>query len=71
MQLWHFCNCNNFNNSFISQVQGFQVYLYDNPDPFSPYRPGETTVEKIKGNVSVFLGIPYATPPVRDGRFKV
>ncbi|KAK6618095.1 hypothetical protein RUM44_002537 [Polyplax serrata] len=59
-----------FVTTSYGQIQGFQVYLYDTPDPYSQYRPGETPVEKIKGNVSVFLGIPYATPPVRDGRFK-
>lgn len=51
-------------------MQGFKVHLYDNPDPYSLYRPGSTPVEKIMANVSVFLGIPYAMPPVFDGRFK-
>lgn len=49
----------------------FQVYLYDNPDPDSGYRPWLTPVERIQGEVSVFLGIPYARPPVLEGRFKV
>nr|XP_018906011.1 PREDICTED: acetylcholinesterase [Bemisia tabaci] len=52
------------------QIQGFKVFLYDNPDPKDGYRPGMTPVEHIKGNVSVFLGIPYALPPIGDGRFK-
>lgn len=49
----------------------FQVYLYDNPDPNSGYRPWLTPVERIQGEVSTFLGIPYARPPVLEGRFKV
>ncbi|XP_046672801.1 neuroligin-2 isoform X2 [Homalodisca vitripennis] len=52
------------------KVQGFKVYLYDDPDPRSGYRPGQTPVERIKSNVSVFLGIPYALPPVKEGRFR-
>ncbi|XP_063220392.1 neuroligin-2 [Bacillus rossius redtenbacheri] len=52
------------------QVQGFKVYLYDNPDPKVGFRPGQTPVERIQGEVCVFLGIPYATPPVLEGRFK-
>lgn len=55
----------------VGQIQGFKVYLYDNPDPRSGYRPGRTPVERIMGNVSVFLGIPYALPPDKEGRFKV
>lgn len=51
-------------------VQGFQVYLYDNPDPNSLYRPGAEFIEKIQGVSSAFLGIPYAQPPVNEGRFK-
>lgn len=53
------------------QVQGFKVYMYDNPDPDSGYRPWLTPVERIQGEASVFLGIPYAIPPVLDGRFRV
>lgn len=47
------------------------MYLYDNPDPQSGYRPWLTPVERIQGEVSVFLGIPYARPPILEGRFKV
>jgi hypothetical protein len=56
---------------YFSKVQGFKVNLYDNPDPKSGYRPGLTPVEKILGTATVFLGIPYAMPPVKEGRFKV
>ncbi|XP_055713537.1 cholinesterase [Phlebotomus papatasi] len=52
------------------QVQGFKVYLYDNPDPLSFYRPWHSTVDRIMGQCSVFLGIPYALPPTLEGRFK-
>ncbi|XP_046479601.1 cholinesterase isoform X1 [Neodiprion pinetum] len=50
------------------QVQGFKVYLYDNPE--ARHRPWSVPVERITANVNVFLGIPYATPPVKEGRFK-
>lgn len=53
------------------QVQGFKTYLYDNPDPLSGYRPGQTPVERVQGVVHTFLGVPYAQPPVNEGRFKV
>ncbi|KAI5636711.1 carboxylesterase family domain-containing protein [Phthorimaea operculella] len=59
-----------FVNTNYGQVQGFKVYLYDNPDPDSGYRPWLTPVERIQGEASVFLGIPYARPPVLEGRFK-
>lgn len=62
---------NIFVQTSYGQVQGFKVYLYDNPDPRSGYRPGMSQVERIMGNVSVFLGIPYALPPVGEGRFRV
>ncbi|CAH1405689.1 unnamed protein product [Nezara viridula] len=52
------------------EVQGFRVYLYDDPFPERGYRPISTVVERVRGNVSVFLGIPYALPPVKEGRFK-
>ncbi|XP_065332754.1 neuroligin-like protein glit-1 isoform X2 [Cloeon dipterum] len=54
----------------FGQIQGFKVHLYDNPNPLSYYRPGQSPVDRIQGNCSVFLGIPYAQPPVREGRFK-
>jgi len=57
--------------SYFNKVQGFKVNLYDNPDPKSGYRPGLTPVDRILGTTTVFLGIPYAMPPVRDGRFRV
>ncbi|XP_037958142.1 cholinesterase [Teleopsis dalmanni] len=52
------------------QVQGFKVYMYDNPDPKSFYRPYHSTVDRLMGECSVFLGIPYALPPTFEGRFK-
>lgn len=52
------------------QVQGFKTYLYDDPDPKSFYRPWHSTVDRITGECSVFLGIPYALPPTFEGRFK-
>lgn len=53
------------------QVQGFYVHLYDDPNPESLYRPGSTSVEYKRGRTTAFLGIPYAMPPVNEGRFKV
>ncbi|XP_014611620.1 PREDICTED: cholinesterase isoform X1 [Polistes canadensis] len=50
------------------QVQGFKVYLYDDPD--AQHRPYNVQVERVTKNVNVFLGIPYAMPPIKEGRFK-
>lgn len=55
----------------LGQVQGFLVNLYDKPYPESLYRYGNRPVEEIEAKASVFLGIPYAMPPVDQGRFKV
>ncbi|KAL9874871.1 neuroligin-like protein glit-1 isoform X1 [Glossina fuscipes] len=52
------------------QVQGFKVYMYDNPDPKSFYRPYHSTLDRVMGECTVFLGIPYAMPPTFEGRFK-
>lgn len=52
------------------QVQGFKVYLYDDPDPKSLNRPWHHQIEKVTKEVHVFLGIPYALPPTHEGRFK-
>ncbi|XP_048508756.1 cholinesterase isoform X1 [Athalia rosae] len=50
------------------QVQGFKVYLYDHPE--ARHRPWSVPVERVTSNINVFLGIPYATPPTKEGRFK-
>lgn len=53
------------------QVQGFKVHLYDNPLPEVGYRPLQTLIEREQSKVAVFLGIPYAAPPINEGRFRV
>lgn len=53
------------------EVQGFKVYLYDTPDPDSLYRPSGEAIERERGVTCTFLGIPYAQPPIDEGRFKV
>lgn len=58
-------------NTKFGDVQGFKVHLYDNPLPESGYRPFQTYVERKQGEVAVFLGIPYAAPPINEGRFRV
>lgn len=60
-----------FVSTKYGQVQGFKVLLFDNPLPESGYRPFQTPVERKQGEVAVFLGIPYAAPPINDGRFRV
>ncbi|XP_030746232.1 cholinesterase isoform X2 [Sitophilus oryzae] len=59
-----------FVKTTYGDVQGFQVYLFDNPDPDSLYRPGSEFIERQMGVTSVFLGIPYAQAPINEGRFK-
>ncbi|XP_044765921.1 neuroligin-2 [Coccinella septempunctata] len=51
-------------------VQGFMVDIYDDPDPESNYRPGSDFLDRKRGETSVFLGIPYAEPPINKARFK-
>ncbi|CAK9828610.1 Neuroligin-4, Y-linked [Anthophora retusa] len=55
-------------NTAYGQVQGFKVYLYD--DPEARHRPWNLPVERVTKSVNVFLGIPYAMPPIKEGRFK-
>ena len=55
-------------NTNYGRVNGFYVYLYDGPRVPLYERPGKAHTDKVKAKVSVFLGIPYAMPPVGDGR---
>ncbi|KAJ8687074.1 hypothetical protein QAD02_022868 [Eretmocerus hayati] len=57
-----------FVNTLYGRVQGFKVYLYDHPE--ARHRPWNLPVEREVANVNVFLGIPYAMPPVEEGRFR-
>ena len=58
-------------NTNYGRVNGFYVYLYDGPRVPEFDRPGVANVDKIKGKVSVFLGIPYAQPPTGEARLMV
>ena len=58
-------------NTNYGRVNGFLVYLYDGPRVPEFDRPGFANVDKIKATVSVFLGIPYAQPPVKEARLMV
>lgn len=60
-----------FVSTKYGQIQGFKVHLYDNPLPENGYRPFQTPVERKQAEVAVFLGIPYAAPPINEGRFRV
>ena len=44
--------------------------LYDGPWVPLPARPGVASVEKVQNTVASFPGIPYARPPVQEGRFR-
>ncbi|XP_014205534.1 acetylcholinesterase isoform X2 [Copidosoma floridanum] len=57
-----------FVRTHYGTVQGFKVYLYDNPE--ARHLPWSLPVERVTANVNVFLGIPYSMPPVKEGRFK-
>ena len=49
------------------EVQGFKVDLFDEPN-LQHRRP--TPAERKTASVDSFLGIPYAMPPVLEGRFR-
>lgn len=55
-------------NTNYGRVNGFYVYIYDGPRVPLYERPGRAHTDKVKAKVSVFLGIPYAMPPVGDAR---
>ena len=55
-------------NTNYGRVNGFYVYLYDGPRVPLYGRPGRAHTDKVKAKVSVFLGIPYAMPPIGDAR---
>ncbi|XP_069937228.1 uncharacterized protein, partial [Cherax quadricarinatus] len=54
------------------KVQGFYVYLYDKPGVRPNDRPVNKPIHQQRHifNVTTFLGIPYAKPPIIEGRFK-
>lgn len=54
-------------NTNYGQVQGFKVELYDNPTSEHKFL---NPTQKVIQTVDVFLGIPYAMPPIKEGRFK-
>ena len=58
-------------NTNYGRVNGFYVYLYDGPRVPEFDRPGVANVDKVKFRVSVFLGIPYAQPPIGEARLMV
>ena len=58
-------------NTNYGRVNGFLVYLYDGPRVPEFDRPGVANVDKIKASVSVFLGVPYAQPPIGEARLMV
>lgn len=53
------------------RIRGFYVHLFDGPGVAVADRPGVYHQGKLWRTVSTFLGIPYATPPINEGRFKV
>ena len=53
------------------RIRGFYVHLFDGPGVQPADRPGVYNQGKLWRTVSTFLGIPYATPPINEGRFKV
>lgn len=53
------------------RIRGFYVHLFDGPGVPIGDRPGVYHNGKLWRKISTFLGIPYATPPVNEGRFKV
>lgn len=62
---WTFSKASSF-----ELVQGFKVKIYDGPLVPLPARPGVASVDKVQAVISSFVGIPYAKPPVNEGRFR-
>ncbi|XP_043212521.1 carboxylesterase 3-like, partial [Amphibalanus amphitrite] len=56
----------------LGELTGFRVSLYDQPGLLPDEWPASlpSGVHRERGNVTVFLGVPYAQPPVEDGRLK-
>lgn len=52
-------------NTQYGNIRGRQIYLCDRPGLLLRERPGQSQAFGTKGSVRVFLGIPYAEPPVR------
>jgi hypothetical protein len=53
------------------RIRGFYVHFSDGPEVPIGDRPGVYHNGKLWRRISTLLGIPYATPPVNEGRFKV